>query len=500
MSPMYPPPPQQAPDPQQALTPILSDPRAAPGQRAAALAGLQGMSAGKGQSQAPAPAMPPLPPVNVQGAIQDGMAMADGPQMPPMPQFQPQMMPGAPMRAMARGGAVRGYADGGEVDDPELLGAGLGTMDPRFMAQIRAMMQQEEAPTSEDKGLALAQFGFGLAASPSPHFGQALGEGGMQGLAALQQMKQQRALQAMKAASLAGSLTTGADRVAAQRESIRQRADAAKESADARRYAADAAADARRDAAAAYAGSRQDSAAALAESRYTQADLNRQRQYQQTGNWVKIAGDEERGVVGPPATGEYEGPLVTSPKISPKAKQALELAKPAQDQQASLMLENLNMLRKDAEGLLTHKGLSNAVGFGGKTVSLVPGTEAKNFASRLETLKSNTFVSTLQAMRNASKTGGAVGNVSDREGDKLAVLLAPLDQAQTEDQFKQALRDIVDYADRTGRITQKEYVATYGDKSAPKLPWEKDDAATPPPAPPPAGAPPKRPPLSSFGG
>ncbi len=55
----------------------------------------------------------------------------------------------------------------------------------------------------------------------------------------------------------------------------------------------------------------------------------------------------------------------------------------------------------------------------------------RDYKAQLETLKANVFTSQLNAMREASKTGGAVGNVSDREGDRFANALGALDMAQS---------------------------------------------------------------------
>lgn len=84
----------------------------------------------------------------------------------------------------------------------------------------------------------------------------------------------------------------------------------------------------------------------------------------------------------------------------------------------------------------------------GKTVgwasllSGVPTTEAKYFKGQLDTLKSNIAFGELTAMREASKTGGALGQVSDKEGQLLQSALGSLDQAQSETQVKAQLEKI----------------------------------------------------------
>ena len=59
-----------------------------------------------------------------------------------------------------------------------------------------------------------------------------------------------------------------------------------------------------------------------------------------------------------------------------------------------------------------------------------PATAANNFRSELDTLKANIGFNELTAMRAASKTGGALGNVSDRELTLLTSALGALEQSQ----------------------------------------------------------------------
>ncbi len=491
MSPtMYPQPPmQQQAQPQgpspamdpAILTAMLSDPRTPPGQRAAVAAALQAHSpAPQGQKPPQGAPTPPPQTVNVGAALQQGVAMADG--RPPQQQMMPQAMP--PQLHMARGGPVRGYADGGDVDaDPSspdmTTGGGLGAMDPRMIAMIKQAMQSQDSPTSEDKGLALAQAGFGMAASSSPHFGQALGEGALYGVNALQNLRKQRAEQAMRAAALAGSIQQHKDALDVKRDNLKRQT-----AADAQR-ADDAAAnrDLRKDIATGQQGIQNLAAQNAIEQRYTQNDLRRRQQYQQTGQWATLPGDDTHGIAGPPDMSPFEGPTIENPNVGAKEKQKLIIAKPAATQAVVMTVDQLGDMAKKAEELLQHPGLSKATGFGGETLSKIPGTAAADFAAKMHSLQADTFVNNLNAMRAASKTGGAVGNVSDKEGDRMSSLQASLAQAQTTEQYQAALSRIADYAKRTGDTMRGAYIQTYGEKGAPKLPWEKDSALSVAPVP-----------------
>ncbi len=79
--------------------------------------------------------------------------------------------------------------------------------------------------------------------------------------------------------------------------------------------------------------------------------------------------------------------------------------------------------------------------------------EYKDFKALLEPLKSQIFTQTLQAMRDASKTGGAVGSVSEQEGRRFENALGALDNAQSAEQFKQQLYIIKDSIETWQAVT-----------------------------------------------
>lgn len=66
----------------------------------------------------------------------------------------------------------------------------------------------------------------------------------------------------------------------------------------------------------------------------------------------------------------------------------------------------------------------------------------RNFEAQLDTLKANITFGELTAMREASKTGGALGQVSDKENQKLEAALGALSLKQTPEAFKSQLDKI----------------------------------------------------------
>ena len=76
----------------------------------------------------------------------------------------------------------------------------------------------------------------------------------------------------------------------------------------------------------------------------------------------------------------------------------------------------------------------------GAFLSAVPGTPAHDLAAKLDTIKANIGFDKLQAMREASKTGGALGQVSEFENRMLQATMGSLLQSQTKDEFMFNLR------------------------------------------------------------
>lgn len=66
----------------------------------------------------------------------------------------------------------------------------------------------------------------------------------------------------------------------------------------------------------------------------------------------------------------------------------------------------------------------------------------RNFKAELDTLKSSIAFGELTAMREASKTGGALGQVSDREGKLLESALGALEMSQSPENFQKQLAKI----------------------------------------------------------
>lgn len=78
----------------------------------------------------------------------------------------------------------------------------------------------------------------------------------------------------------------------------------------------------------------------------------------------------------------------------------------------------------------------------GSILARIPQTDARNFQAELDTLKANIAFNELTAMREASKTGGALGQVSNIELNLLQSALGALDTGQSPANIKNQLEKI----------------------------------------------------------
>ena len=130
-------------------------------------------------------------------------------------------------------------------------------------------------------------------------------------------------------------------------------------------------------------------------------------------------------------------------------------------------MSDLDRLAGTAKQVLANAhGLEGITGFKGYFPNL-RGSDASNAQADLDSLKAMVSFGVLKDMRNTSKTGGALGNVSDAEGKRLEAALGSLANAQSVDQFKKRLQQIVDFSDQAKDRISNTYNMHYGTKDAP---------------------------------
>jgi hypothetical protein len=137
------------------------------------------------------------------------------------------------------------------------------------------------------------------------------------------------------------------------------------------------------------------------------------------------------------------------------AKTRAEL--PQEKARLGLVTRALDDLEMQSVSLSNSKGLPKVVGgYQAKYAPNVSG-DARNAGTELDNLKNKIAGNVLSAMREASKTGGAVGNVTEREWPRLENMIANLDPLQEEGQFRDNLAKVVAYAQQVKAMLVQAY-------------------------------------------
>ena len=124
-------------------------------------------------------------------------------------------------------------------------------------------------------------------------------------------------------------------------------------------------------------------------------------------------------------------------------------------------VSSMDRLATASNELLNHPGLPGIYGLRGALPN-VPGSKAADAGALLNTLKSQVGFGVLQDMRNNSKTGGALGAISDKEIIILQANLAALEKAQSVEQAQLSLKKIVAYTDAAKDRLRNAYNMKHG--------------------------------------
>ena len=179
--------------------------------------------------------------------------------------------------------------------------------------------------------------------------------------------------------------------------------------------------------------------------------------------------------------GQAEGQLAL-----PKAATALK----QYQEQDKIVGETIDRAISQSDGWTT--------GLTGAAASVIPGTAAHNLNNTLNTIKANLGFDKLQAMRDASPTGGALGQVSEMENRLLQSVWGSVEQSQTQEQLVENLSRIKAIREQYAIFKQQAYeqdVARFGVNNVPN-----PDGGQPQPAPAAPGQQQRPDPLGLFGG
>ena len=171
------------------------------------------------------------------------------------------------------------------------------------------------------------------------------------------------------------------------------------------------------------------------------------------------------------------GPTTTN--LSPKEMQKLEAAYPKATLSLKSFESSSDNLIKDLETLKNHPGLPSITGvLYGRTPSLTK--EGREAQALYDKIVARGGFKELQDMRNASPTGGALGNISNQEGTQLRQAFGALDRTQDASSVQKELENIAENIRGSKGRVREAYDMTYDYKGG--------AGATPPPPPPPPGA------------
>jgi hypothetical protein len=119
------------------------------------------------------------------------------------------------------------------------------------------------------------------------------------------------------------------------------------------------------------------------------------------------------------------------------------------------VIEEISKAVRIAENSLSATGLTGAV------TGLIPSTPAYVLKRRIQTIKANIGFDKLQAMRDASPTGGALGQVSERELEFLQSTITSLDPGMGEKELLEGLKKVEEHYNNmrdivTGKTTEED--------------------------------------------
>lgn len=93
----------------------------------------------------------------------------------------------------------------------------------------------------------------------------------------------------------------------------------------------------------------------------------------------------------------------------------------------------------------------------------IPGSPAKDLSATLDTIRGNVGFDKLAEMRANSPTGGALGNVTERENTVLQSVLGSIDQGQSQGQLRRNLEAIRKELVAARDARKSAYDQTYGE-------------------------------------
>jgi len=161
--------------------------------------------------------------------------------------------------------------------------------------------------------------------------------------------------------------------------------------------------------------------------------------------------------------GESSKPTETA-KLDARELAKREAAYPQATTSVKSVESNTDALIAKLKTLRDHSGLSGMTGLiAGRTPNLT--SDAREAQALYKQIMATGQFGVLQSLRESSKTGGALGNVSDTEGKALRDAFGALDTTQSTASFQKGVDAAIADLERTKRVVREGYDATYEYKS-----------------------------------
>lgn len=156
-------------------------------------------------------------------------------------------------------------------------------------------------------------------------------------------------------------------------------------------------------------------------------------------------------------------------RLPPGMRNKILAERVAEQPQSLTRIEGLttsfDQMIDEAKQLSEHPSIVSGSGWTGTVLRNLPdvGKEgSRNFGERLKALGAQIGFNALTNMREMSKTGGALGQVSDFENRRLEAAISALDAQQAPDDIKRSLRQVINYANAAKKNMAAAYKRTYG--------------------------------------